>query len=317
MSFRTPQWLWLLAALPFAAMFFIARERSRIAAARRFASERLRGLANPARVLRPYVLTLATAAAALALAGPYRGFTTVPVVTRDMNRVIAIDVSHSMAAEDLGTSRLAGAKALARRLIENHSGRIALIAFEGRADVISPLTSDTDAVLALLDTMQAGEVGDAGSDIGAAINTALRLVEGDVGQKADVIVLSDGEEQGRDLGDAIRRARTNGVQVSAIALGTEQGSSIPTPEGVLRDDSGGIITTYARPDILDRVARGTGGVLLENPFAEHALRPLFMRGAGGPDRAREVRVPIDRYQWPLSFAVIGFLCASLLNRGAE
>lgn len=317
MTFRTPQWLWLLALVPFAAAFFIAREQSRIAAARRFASERLRGLANPARVLRPYVLTLATAAAALALAGPYRGFMTVPVVTRDMNRVIAIDVSHSMAAEDIGTSRLSGAKAIARRLIENHSGRVALIAFEGTAEVVSPLTSDSDAVLALLDTMQAGEVGQPGSDIGAAILSALRLVEGDVGQKADVIILSDGEEQGRRLTDATRRARTNGVQVSAIVIGSEQGSAIPSGEGVLRDESGEIITTYARPDVLERVARGTGGILLENPFAERALAPLLLRGVAGAERSREVHVPIDRYQWPLGIAVMGFLCASLLNRGAE
>jgi Ca-activated chloride channel family protein len=317
MTFRTPQWLWLLPLVPFATVFFIARERHRIALARRFASERLRGLANPARVLRPYVLTLASAAAALALAGPYRGFTTVPVVTRDMNRVIAIDVSHSMAAEDIGTSRLSGAKAIARRLIENHSGRVALIAFEGSAEVVSPLTNDTDAVLALLDTMQTGEVGHPGSDIGAAVLSALRLVEGDVAQKADVVIISDGEEQGRRLADATRRARASGVQVSAIVIGSENGSSIPAEGGVLRDESGEIITTYARPDILERAARGTGGIILDNPFAERALAPLLLRGVAGAERSREVRVPIDRYQWPLAFAVFGFLCASVLNRGAE
>ncbi len=317
MSFRSPQWLWLLVLVPFAAAFFIARERTRLAVARRFASERLRGVANPARVLRPYVLTVALTAAAIALAGPYRGFTTVPIVTREANRIIAFDVSNSMAADDIGTTRLAAAKAIAKRLIENHSGRVALIAFEASPEVISPLTNDTDAVLALLDTLQAGEVGQPGSDIGDAILTSLRLVEGEAGQKADVVVISDGEEQGHRLADAIRRARTRSVQISTIGVGTENGSSIPTGDGVLRDESGEIITTRMQPDVLERIAANTGGVFLANPFAEHALAPLLARGVAGAAKQKDVRVPIDRYQWPLGFAVIGLVCASLLNRGAE
>jgi hypothetical protein len=30
-----------------------------------------------------------------------------------------------------------------------------------------------------------------------------------------------------------------------------------------------------------------------------------------------VRVPIDRYQWPLAIAFAAFFCGSLANRGAE
>ena len=124
MTFRSPEWLWLLAAVPLLLPFLIARERRRTYIARRFVSERLRGIGNPLRIARPYVLALATAAVSVALAGPYAGFTTVAVTTREANRVIAIDVSNSMAAEDIGTARLAGAKGIARRLIERHQGRV-------------------------------------------------------------------------------------------------------------------------------------------------------------------------------------------------
>ena len=317
MNFRSPQWLWLLAALPLVLPFLIARERKRTAIARRFVSERLRGLANPLRVLRPYVVTLALAALSIALAGPFAGFTTVEVTTREANRVIVIDVSQSMAAEDIGTSRLAGSKALARRIVERHNGRAGVIAFEGTADVISPLTNDTDALLALLDTLEPGEVGNPGSDIGGAILLAMKLLDADRSQKADIIIISDGEEQGRRIDEAIGRARQRGVAISAIVVGSAEGSTIPAREGVLKDESGEVVVTYARSDALLRLARGTGGTLLENPFSEHEIEPLLTRRAGGTARTTQVRVPIDRYQWPLALAFAAFFCASLLNRGAE
>ncbi|HVS30251.1 MAG TPA: VWA domain-containing protein [Thermoanaerobaculia bacterium] len=318
MSFRSPIWLWAAAAVPVALVFLMSREALRARIARRFSAERLRGVANPLRAARPIAMSIAIAAAALALAGPYAGYTTVPIVSRESNRVIAIDVSHSMAAEDVGASRLAAAKALARVLLENHGGRVALVTFEAAAEVVSPLTNDSDAVLALLDTLQPGEVGVAGSDLGAAIEKSLQLVQIDSGQKADVILISDGEEQGRGrIADALRFARARGVSVSAIVVGTAGGGTIPAGNGVLRDESGEIVTTRARSENMQRIARDTGGTLLQNPFSESALDPLMQRGAGGASREKDVRVPVDRYQWPLALAFMAFFCGSLLNRGAE
>ena len=316
MTFRSPQLLWLLALVPLALVFLVARERTRSRLARLFTAERLRGVSNSARGLRPWLLGIALAAALLALAGPYAGFSLVPVVAREANRVIVLDVSNSMAAEDVGASRLTGAKALATRLANAQQGRVALIVFEAQPDVVSPLTTDTDAVAALIDTVQPGEIGLPGSDVGSAILAAMRLIETEPGQKADIVVLSDGEDQGARVAEAVQRAKARGVEVSAIVVGSSQGSTIPTPSGPLRDSTGDIVTTYARSDVLGDIARGTGGRLLENPFAQRALDPLLGRGAS-TERQTHTRVPIDRYQWPLAFAFFALLGGSLLHRGAE
>ena len=317
MSFRALHWLWLLAVAPLILAFLVARERHRLQLARRFASERIRGVGNPARAIRPWVTGLAIAALSIALSGPYAGYTTIAVSGRESNRIIVIDVSNSMAAEDVGASRLAAAKAVAKRLIEHHQGRVGLIVFESSAEVISPLTNDSDAVLSLLETIQPGEVGVPGSDLGGAVLAALRLAGGDVTQKADIVLISDGEEQGRRLTDALRRAKSKGIRVSGVMIGTARGSTIPNNDGVLRDESGEIITTYARRETMERLARGTGGIMLENPFSEHSLDSLMTRRAVTTGRQTEVRVPVDRYQWPLAFAFVALFCASLLNRGAE
>lgn len=319
MTFRAPLWLWLAAAAPLVFAFLVARERSRIRIARRFVSERLRGVANPARVVRPYLLTAAWIAIAVALAGPESGFTTMPVIDRETNRVIVIDVSNSMAAEDVGASRLSAAKAIAKKLVEQTEGRSAVVAFERSAEVIAPLTNDDEAVLALIDTLQPGEVGEPGSDIGAAIDASLKLLQAETSQKADVILISDGEEQGSRLGlaEALHRARTRGIQVSAVGVGTPDGATIPAGNGVLRDEYNDIVRTREQPEVLQRVARATGGQFLDNPFAAGGLGPLLAQRGRGGEHSRPVRVPIDRYQWPLVLAFVAFFCGSLANRGAE
>jgi Ca-activated chloride channel family protein len=319
MTFRAPLWLWLAAAAPIVLVFLMARERARTRIARRFVSERLRGVANPVRSLRPYLLTAAWIATAIALAGPEAGYTTLPIVDRESNRVIVIDVSNSMSAEDVGTSRLSAAKAIAKRLIEETEGRTAIVAFERSAEVVAPLTNDDEAVISLVDTLQPGEVGEPGSDIGAAIMAALKLLQTETGQKADIVIISDGEEQGSRfaLAEALHRVKTRGVEVSTIAIGTAAGATIPTGSGVLRDESGEIVTTREDTEVLKRIARSSGGHFLDNPFGEAALTPLLAQRAAGGGRSRPLRVPIDRYQWPLAIAFAALFCGSLANRGAE
>jgi Ca-activated chloride channel family protein len=316
-TFRAPQLLWLALAVPLALLFFLARERTRTLVARRFVSERLRGIANSLRSIRPWLVALALLGCVAALAGPEMGFRVVPIEARETNRVIVIDVSLSMLAQDVGTSRLDAAKAIAKRIIDAQSGRVGLVIFESAAEVGSPLTSDGEAVEALLDSIQAGEVSNPGSDISVALNAALRLVAGDPAQSGDIVVISDGEDQGTKLDETIAKLAQRGIPVSTILVGTSGGSTIPRPEGGgdLRDDSGQIVTTYARPEVLQKIASATGGTFYANPFGEHALDSLAT--AGGVKRQKNVRIPIERYQWPLAFAWVAFFLGSLANRGTE
>jgi Ca-activated chloride channel family protein len=317
LAFRGPQMLWLALAVPLAAVFFLARERQRARIARRLVSERLRGVANPLRSFRPWLAALALLGCVIALAGPEAGFRVVPVEQRETNRVIVIDVSLSMDARDVGTSRLDAAKAIAKRIIDAQSGRVGLVIFESAAEVVSPLTSDGEAVEALLDSIQAGEVSNPGSDLSVALNAALRLAGGDVAQRGDVVVISDGEDQSTRLDDTIAKLVQRGIPVSTILIGTAGGSTIPRSEGsgVLLDDNGQVVTTYAHPEAMQKIARATGGTFYANPFGEHALDSLA--ATGGALKQRNVRVPVERYQWPLAFACVMLFLGSLANRGAE
>jgi Ca-activated chloride channel family protein len=318
LTFRSTAWLAAALVTPLALIFLVARERHRVRLARRFIAERLRGLANPARVLRPYAAALGLLAATIALAGPRAGFTTMPVEERETNRVLIIDVSNSMAAQDVGATRLEAAKAIAKRIIESHSGRVALVVFEMRPEVVAPLTTDDEAVEALLESIQPGELSDPGTDLGTALEVATKLIASDPGQKGDIVVISDGEDQGSRTDEVVRSLSARGIVVMTIAIGSTTGSTIPRGEGggELHDDNGQIVYTYAHPELLQRVSRATGGRSYINPFGAHDLDALAA-APGGATKQKNVRVPIERYQWPLALACIAVLFVSFVNRGAE
>jgi len=317
LTFRSLPLLALAALGPIALIFLIARERHRLRVARRFMSENLRGVSNPLRPLRPYLAGAALLAAAIALAGPRAGFTLIPVESRESNRVIAIDVSDSMGATDVGASRLDAAKAIAKRIIESDTGRVGLVIFESRAEVVSPLTNDDEGVAALIDSIQPGEVADPGTDLAGAILGSMRIVDSDPAQKGDIIIISDGEDQGTRLEDALRRAHDKGIVVSTIVIGSTTGSTIRRADGGdLRDDFGDVVRTYAHPEMMQQIARATGGRFFANPFGEHDLDSL----AGPPSsrgRNKNVKIPIERFQWPLALAAVAILLGSFTNRGAE
>lgn len=320
LSFRDPSILWMAVLIPFLLLLLIAKERRRKSLSARFVSERLRGTSNLARPSRPAFLSLAFVLALGALAGPQYGYEMRPVETSQGNRIIVLDTSLSMGAQDVGTSRLSAAKAVARRLIHDFDGKVALILFEGAAETACPLTTDASALETMLDTVEPGELSEPGSDLGAALTHAAHLTDAIGDQPVQVMMISDGEDRGSSLEAAISLLSRRGIRVSTILIGTPQGTTIPGGEGQLRDEEGQVVVSAAHPETLASIARRTGGRAFVNPFAESSLNTLdeqLTLRAGGKSAARGSRTPVDRYQWPLGFSIALFLLATLANRGAE
>ncbi len=87
----------------------------------------------------PWVIGAAVLLAAVAVAGPRGGRTTVTTEARALSLVIATDISRSMLAEDVAPSRLGRAKREARRLVQDLNGdRLGLLAFAGRSYILTP-----------------------------------------------------------------------------------------------------------------------------------------------------------------------------------
>ena len=265
------------------------------------------------------MLALAFVLGVAAAAGPRMGEQVRELPAIEANLVIALDLSQSMDARDAGTSRLSAAKALARRLIESSDARVGLIVFEATAETVSPLTEDHGAVTTLIDSLDTGELPEAGSDYAAAIDESIELAKS-VGDRAvDVVIFSDGEHRGRKWEASLGVARTRGLRLSAVVIGSSEGAPIPLEQGGgnLEDSSGQRVVTRASDEPLRTIASECGGRFWSNPSEPITAEMLLATKTTASRSGRVERIPVERYQWPAGAALLLVLGAMVVNRGAE
>jgi Ca-activated chloride channel family protein len=192
--------------------------------------------------------------------------------------MIVLDVSLSMLAEDVAPSRLGRARADARDLaamLEKRGGcRIGLIAFAGSARVICPLTSDYRCFEEELSRLtperfrsRADTSGDAGTQIGMALNRVGSALDRDLTLYTDVILISDGGDMEEDTLAAADQLAKLGVPVHTIGLGsTTEGALIPITDAngqrTYKKYQGDLVKVKLEEDVLKQIAQRTGGQYL-------------------------------------------------------
>jgi len=286
------------------------------------------GAASRAPRARIALLLLAAAALGVAAAGPQWGQRRIEGTSNVRNIVLALDVSKSMLARDLEPSRLEQERLLARRLMRSMpSDRFGLVAFAGRAYVLSPLTTDHGALALFVDAIDPEIVSYGGSALSAALRQASDLVRGDrPGQARPAVVLvSDGEalEQEAAVLEAADRAAQLGVTVHTVGVGTAAGALVPDVDprtgrtiGFVEDEAGQRVVSRLGADLLAEIARRGGGryVELGRPGStDELLRALRDAEAEqGPEGARVERV--DRAAWFLTLALLALSLEAWLER---
>jgi len=179
------------------------------------------------RGLRLGLLAVAGIAMALAVMRPQMGerFVATPRVGAEI--MIALDVSRSMLADDAKPTRLERSKAEIRDLLsylgDDHVG---LIAFAGRASVLSPMTPDKSFLRLALDGAGPHSVPRGGTKVAEAIRRAVvGFGEPGPAQRA-LILITDGEDHDSFALDAAKQAAEAGIKIIAIGFGDENGSAI-------------------------------------------------------------------------------------------
>ncbi|MBI5601348.1 MAG: VWA domain-containing protein [Gemmatimonadetes bacterium] len=307
----------LVAALGAAAAWLWQRRRNeRLATLGSDAAlERLAPTAKSAAGLRRALrLGAASVLVSVALAGPRWGTAREIIRTRGGDVVLAMDASLSMLADDERPTRLERMKQEVRRFRAASPGdRVALIAFAGRAYVLSPLTSDDGALELFLDNLDPSIVGQPGTALAPAIAGALDLLAAAQGGAGKAVVLLTDGEGFDDRAEAIRaaqRARQQGVRLVTVGFGTEGGSSIPirTASGVQakRDENGDIVITRYAAETLAEVARVADGEFIPADVNDKGTRiARALSSLEARRRAAEAGLAMPaRYQWLLGLAVL-------------
>jgi Ca-activated chloride channel family protein len=318
MSFASPHLLWLLMLAPLAAAAAGALWRQRLRADAAWAARGLWDRLLPS--YRPWRLWLAVACVALSVAGvvlalarPRWGGASEKVERRGVDVVFLLDSSLSMAAPDIAPSRLFVGKAMVRRMSqEMPADRVALVQTEGEGMMLSPLTLDGAVLDLLLDTVEAGSLPRPGTELGAGLDTALRLFGPQREKHRALVILSDGEDHGGGLDVAAAKLKDSGIVVFALGIGTPQGSPIPLGGGDFkRDERGQVVITRLHEENLEGIAGATGGSYLRVTSAATDPAPILRRIDSLAKRTLEsetVNTREERFQWPLLLAAAALLC---------
>lgn len=147
--------------------------------------------------------------------------------------VFALDVSRSMLARDAKPSRLEKAKAdIKSCLAQNPATRVGLVVFAGSATVKAPLTMDHDFIRLAVESVGPSSVPQGSTFLQAAFEKiGDRLLDDKRQGYQDVILLTDGEDQGSQVATAAALLAERGVRLLVLGYGdTSIGARIPLPQ---------------------------------------------------------------------------------------
>ena len=259
------------------------------------------------------VLLLALACIIIALVNPKMGTKLETVKRQGIDIVFAVDISKSMLAEDVAPNRLEKTKQIVSQIINQlGNDRVGIVGYAGSAYPVLPMTTDYSIAKMYLQSMNTNMVSSQGTAFNDAIQLAVDFF--DVKDTSKLIILvSDGEDHGEGVDDAVELAKEKGVRIITIGVGTEKGGPIPlrddkgTIASYKKDQEGQTVITKLYPEVLKKIADNT--------------KSKYMVGTTTKDVVEEIKKSLDKieksefesqqiadfesqYQW---FLALGFL----------
>ena len=287
--------LWVL---PLIGLVLIVSDRGRRRAMDRFAGRelwpRLTGeFQGRRRFLKSVLLLMSAGAMIFGLAGPQWGSHYQEVSQKGVDIMLVVDVSQSMMVEDVAPNRLERAR---REIVDFlrvvRGDRVGLVAFAGAAFVECPLTLDYKAVEMFLNALRPDLIPVAGTDLGAAIDTAVSAFHAESETDKVVVLITDGEDnEGRGL-EAARAAAERGIKIFVFGIGETAGGPIPAPdgEGGFRKDEGGeVVLSKLDEQGLRRMASVSGGNYVRAVTGDLDLDILYFDGIRSKAELKEVK----------------------------
>ncbi|OUV37778.1 MAG: hypothetical protein CBC62_07315 [Opitutia bacterium TMED102] len=272
------------------------------------------GLSPQRRLAKLGLLLLIVTLLFLSLAQPKLGSEWQETEMRSLDILIGVDTSRSMLATDQSPNRLERAKLAVLDLMRlDKRDRLGLIAFSGKAFLQCPLTIDRNAFVQSVQSLSTGIIPQGGTALGEAMNEAIRTFENEEDNHKVLILMTDGEDHEEGIAGAIQKAKDIGMKVFTIGLGSPEGELIQVrnPQtgklDFLKDDAGNVVKSRLNETLLRQLSTDTGAFYLPMQGAD-TIERLYASGLAGltPSRVENQMTKrfIERFQWPLGFAIL-------------
>lgn len=213
----------------------------------------------------------------IALSGPTWSRLPETVYRNLSSRVIVLDVSPQMLADDIKPNRITRAKFKVQDLLNAISdGQVGMVAFSQQAFTVSPLTQDAATIGAMVPELDPTMMPIQGNSISAGLQKAMLLLQQAGASTGEIILITGNTPTTNDLAMATK-LKQQGYHLMVLAIGTANGSPVPTANGYLHDQAGAIITSKLDFSALAALARNGGGSLInfsnDNSDLQKLLRP--------------------------------------------
>ncbi len=312
--FESPDYLYLLAAIPVLALLRFVMIRGRRRKLRRFGDPKLLASLMPdVSRWRPevkfWLLEAALAVLILMLARPQMGTRISNEKRVGIETVIALDVSNSMKAEDVTPNRLDRAKMMMENLIDKFTDdKIALIVFAGDAFVQLPITSDYVSAKMFLSDISPSMIATQGTDIARAIDMGTHSFTSQEGIGKAIIVITDGEDHEGGAVDAAQKAKKLGMRVFVLGIGSPNGAPVPDGQGgYMKDNSGNTVMSTLNEDMCKQVAEAGGGAYIHVENNSNAQEQLNSELAKLSQKEMDTVIYSDYDEQFQAFGIIALL----------
>jgi Ca-activated chloride channel family protein len=281
--FGNPEYLYLLLVLPALVVVYIYLNIQKIRSVKKLGDLRLIKQMMPEMSLkRSYLrfwLILATLGIGIIMVSrPQFGTKADKVDKKGIELVIAIDVSNSMLANDVSPSRLAKAKQMLSKIIdERNNDKVAIVVFAGEAFIQLPLTTDTQSAKLFLESIDPTLVPVQGTAIGSAIDMGISCFTSEKDVDKALVLITDGENLEGDAVDVAKRAKDAGIRVNVVGIGSLQGSPIPVSaysNEMRKDNQGNVIVSKLDEVTCKSIAEAGKGLYVHADNSNSALKAL-------------------------------------------
>lgn len=222
--------------------------------------------------------------------------------------IIALDVSYSMRASDVSPTRYEFAKETISELLKiNPSDNIMLIAFTSNPLLLSPPTTDHRLINVALESLDPKFILTKGTSLKKLFKKILSIKTG----HKNLILITDGGDE-EDVEVLTKLVRESAINLSVIALGTIQGTTIQNQDGsLLKDKEGNLVISRINPILESLVSSVSGTYLSASGSPKTTAQKINDALQKSADKIQSTQKMQHRYkelyQIPLALAVLLFL----------
>ncbi|MDO5635942.1 MAG: VWA domain-containing protein [Myroides sp.] len=256
----------------------------------------------------------------LALVNPKFGTRIETVKRQGVDIVFAIDVSKSMLAEDIAPSRMGKTKQLASQIINNlASDRIGIVGYAGSAFPMLPITTDYSMAKMYIQDMHTDMVSSMGTALSQAIEVGSNYFD-DPNTSKVMILISDGEDHGDGISNAVAMAKDKGIKIITIGVGTPEGGQIPIKQngriaGYKKDVDGSTVITKLNDETLKEIAQKTGGTFMYGSKTDEVLQLVdqtLQKVEKTDFESQQIADFQSQFQWFIGLALLLLIIDSLV-----